>query len=183
MAKSSVVADIETRERLNSPQELENLRKYILAKRDPTKLCVTICSGTGCHAYGSEEVYESFVSEIKKNGFQEKVDIRRTGCHGFCERGTIVVIFPQEICYLRVKPSDVPEIASRTLAEGEIIDRLLYEDGDGQKIVKESDIPFYRHQNRIVFGNNKFIDPKNIEDYIALGGYDALANVLSEMTT
>ncbi len=182
MTSNSAVSNTETRVRLNSPQELEDLRKDILAKRDPTKLCVTICSGTGCHAYGSEEVYESFAREIQETGLQEKVDIRRTGCHGFCERGTIVVIFPQEICYLRVKPSDVPEIVSRTLTEGEIIDRLLYEGGDGQKIVHEGDIPFYKHQNRTVFGNNKFIDPKSIEDYIALGGYSALAKVLSRMT-
>jgi NADH:ubiquinone oxidoreductase subunit F (NADH-binding)/NAD-dependent dihydropyrimidine dehydrogenase PreA subunit/(2Fe-2S) ferredoxin len=182
MTMNSAVADSETRVKLNSPQELENLRKDILAKRDPTKLCVTICSGTGCHAYGSEEVYESFVKGIQAAGLQEKVDIRRTGCHGFCERGTIVVIFPEEICYLRVKLDDVPEIISQTLVEGKVIDRLLYEDGDGQKIVHEGDIPFYKHQSRTVFGNNRFIDPKSIEDYLALGGYSALAKVLSGMT-
>jgi NADH-quinone oxidoreductase subunit F len=179
---NTVVADLETRLRLGSPRDLKELRKDILAKRDPTKLCVTICSGTGCHAYGSEEVYESFVSEIQKNGLQEKVDIRRTGCHGFCERGTVVVIFPEEICYLRVKPDDIPEIVATTLVGRKVVERLLYEDEDGQKIVHEGDIPFYKHQSRTVFGNNRFIDPKNIEDYIALGGYSALAKVLSEMT-
>jgi len=179
---SRVVTDTEPRVRLNSPRDLENLRKDIQARRDPSKLCVTICSGTGCHAYGSEEVYEDFVSEIQKNDLNDKVDIRRTGCHGFCERGTIIVIFPEETCYLRVKTDDVPEIVAKTLIEGEVIDRLLYEDGDGNKIVHEGDIPFYKHQNRTVFGNNRFIDPKNIEDYIALGGYGALARVLSEMT-
>jgi len=178
---NNVVADLETRMRLGSPGDLEVLRKDILAKRDPTRLCVTICSGTGCHAYGSEEVYESFVSEIQKNDLQEKVDIRRTGCHGFCERGTVVVIFPEEICYLRVKPDDLPEIIATTLVEGKVVERLLYEDEDGQKIVHEGDIPFYKHQSRTIFGSNRFIDPKNIEDYIALGGYSALAKVLSEM--
>jgi len=182
MTSSSVSADIGIKVKLNSPQELDNFRKEIIAKRDSTKLCVTICSGTGCHAYGSEDVYESFATEIQKAGLKEKVDIRRTGCHGFCERGTIVVIFPEEICYLRVQPGDVPEIVSETLVEGKVIDRLLYEDGDGQKIVHEGDIPFYKHQSRIVFGNNRFIDPKNIEDYIALGGYSALAKILSGIT-
>jgi len=93
-----------------------------------------------------------------------------------------VVIFPEEVCYLRVKPDDIPEIVATTLVEGKIVDRLLYEDGDGQKMVHEGDIPFYKHQKRTVFGNNKFVDPKSIEDYIALGGYSALAKVLSGMT-
>lgn len=179
---NTVAADLETRLKLGAPSELAEVRKEILSKRDPTKLCVTICSGTGCQAYGSEEVYESFVNEIQKNGLQQKVDIRRTGCHGFCERGTVVVIFPEEICYLRVKPEDIPEIVDTTLIGREVVERLLYEGEDGQKIVREGDIPFYKHQSRTVFGNNRFIDPKNIEDYITLGGYSALAAVLSEMT-
>ncbi|HUV53143.1 MAG TPA: NADH-ubiquinone oxidoreductase-F iron-sulfur binding region domain-containing protein [Dehalococcoidia bacterium] len=177
-----VATDLETRMRLSAPSDLVELRKDILSRRDPTKLCVTICSGTGCHAYGSEEVYESFVSEIQKKGLQKKVGIRRTGCHGFCERGTVVVVFPEEICYLHVKPDDIPEIVATTLTERKVVERLLYEDQDGQKIVQEGDIPFYKHQSRIVFGNNRFIDPKNMEDYIALGGYSALAKALSEMT-
>jgi len=177
-----VATDLETRMRLSAPSDLVELRKDILSRRDPTKLCVTICSGTGCHAYGSEEVYESFVSEIQKKGLQKKVGIRRTGCHGFCERGTIVVVFPEEICYLHVKPDDIPEIVATTLTERKVVERLLYKDQDGQKIVQEGDIPFYKHQSRIVFGNNRFIDPKNMEDYIALGGYSALAKALSEMT-
>jgi len=168
--------------RLNSATDLEKFRQEILAKRDPNKPCVTICSGTGCQAYGSEAVYEAFVKEIQRNGLREKVDIRRTGCHGFCERGTLVVIFPEEICYLRVKPDDVPEIVSATLIQHEVVDRLLYVDGNGKKIVHEGEIPFYKHQSRIVFGNNRLIDPKIIDDYIALGGYSALAKALSEMT-
>jgi len=168
--------------RLNSATDLEKKRQEILAHRDPNRPCVTICSGTGCHAYGSEKVSETFIREIQKNGLQEKVDIRRTGCHGFCERGTLVVIFPEEICYLRVKPEDVPEIVSTTLIENKIVDRLLYVGDDGNKIVHEGEIPFYKHQSRIVFGNNRLIDPKSIDDYIALGGYTALAKALFEMT-
>jgi len=169
--------------KLKSAAELKKLREEILSQRDPNKPCVTICSGTGCQAYGSERVYEAFVREIQGNGLQEKVDIRRTGCHGFCERGTLVVIFPEEICYLRVRPEDVPEIVSTTLiGENKIVDRLLYVGDDGTKIVHERDIPFYKHQSRIVFGTNRLIDPKKIEDYIALGGYAALAKALFEMT-
>jgi len=169
--------------KLNSATDLKGFRQEILAHRDPNKVSVAICSGTGCHAYGSERVAEAFVDEIERNGLRGKVDIRRTGCHGFCERGTIVVIFPEEICCLRVKPEDIPEIVSTTLVEKKLVDRLLYEDDNGQKIVHEGEIPFYKHQNRIVFGNNRLIDPKSINDYIALGGYSALAKALFEMTS
>jgi NADH-quinone oxidoreductase subunit F len=168
--------------RLNSAPDLDEFRKEILTQRDPNKVSVAICSGTGCHAYDSEKVAEAFVNEIERNGLKGKVDIRRTGCHGFCERGTIVVIFPEETCYLRVKPEDVPEIVSTTLVGKKLVDRLLYEGDDGQKIVHEGEIPFYKHQSRIVFGNNRFIDPKSIDDYIALGGYSALAKALFKLT-
>jgi len=172
----------ETMPRMNSSTDLDKFRQELLTNRNQNKPIVAICSGTGCHAYGSEKVAEAFVSEIERSGLGGKVEMRRTGCHGFCERGTIVVIFPQEICYLRVRPDDVPEIVSTTLIENKIVDRLLYEDDDGQKIVHEGDIPFYKHQSRIVFGNNRFIDPKNIDDYIALGGYSALTKAFFEMT-
>jgi len=178
----SLTTDSENKVRLRSATDLENLREEILARRAPDKLCVTICSGTGCHAYGCDQVYQAFVQELQKSGLQEKIDIRRTGCHGYCERGTIVVIFPEKICYLRVKPEDVSEIISTTLIEKKLVDRLLYEDSNGQKIVHEDEIPFYKHQSRIVFGNNILLDPKSIDDYIALGGYSALSKVLSGMT-
>jgi NADH:ubiquinone oxidoreductase subunit F (NADH-binding)/(2Fe-2S) ferredoxin/NAD-dependent dihydropyrimidine dehydrogenase PreA subunit len=180
--KTAVKPKATVKTKVESAKDLEALREKIISGRDTSKLTVTICSGTGCHAYGSESVYEAFKAEIEKNGLQSKVGIRRTGCHGFCERGTVVVIFPEEICYLRVKPEDVPEIVTETLANGKILERLLYEDDKGQKIVHEGEIPFYKLQKRMVFGNNKFVDPQNIDDYLALGGYAALAKVLTRMT-
>ena len=168
--------------RLKSPAELEKKRQQILSQRDSRKPCITICSGTGCHALGSDKVYQTLVNEISGNGLQSKLDIRRTGCHGFCERGPVVVIFPEEICYLGVKPTDVPEIISATLDGKGYVDRLLYQDASGEKIAHEGEIPFYKYQQRIVFGSNRLIDPKSIEDYIALGGYSALARVLFEMS-
>ncbi len=168
--------------RLLSATELEEFRKEILAQRDPKKLCITICSGTGCHAYGSEEVVTAFVEELRKNGLEQKIDFRRTGCHGFCERGPLVVIFPEGICYCNAQREDVPEIVAST-AKGELVERLLYDDPvTGKKIVHEHEIPFYRHQQRIVLANNTKLDPKSIEDYIALGGYSALAKALFQMT-
>jgi NADH:ubiquinone oxidoreductase subunit F (NADH-binding)/(2Fe-2S) ferredoxin/NAD-dependent dihydropyrimidine dehydrogenase PreA subunit len=168
--------------KLKSLLDLEELRKSIVAARDPSKLCVTICSGTGCHAYASEKVADAFSTELQQRGLSGKIDLRRTGCHGFCERGPIVVIFPDEICYLSVKPEDVPEIVSETLIEKKLVERLLYVGDDGKPISNENDIPFYKHQIRIVFGDNRLIDPQSIEDYIALGGYAAVAKVLFEMT-
>jgi NADH-quinone oxidoreductase subunit F len=168
--------------RLKSLLDLEELRKGIIDSRDPSKPCVTLCSGTGCHAYASEKVANTFVAELEQQGLSDKVDLKRTGCHGFCERGPIVVILPEEICYLSVKPEDVPEIVSETLIGKKIIERLLYVGDDGKPISQENDIPFYKHQIRLVFGDNRMINPQSIEDYIALGGYEALAKVLFEMT-
>jgi NADP-reducing hydrogenase subunit HndC len=170
--------------RTNSPAELEELRKGILSKRDPNKPCITLCSGSACQASGSKEVAAGIEEEIKKQGLSGLVDLRKTGCHGFCERGPIIVIHPEGICYLQIEPKDVPEIISRTIKEGKVIERLLYTDpGTQEKIIHESEIPFYKNQERLVFGSNGNIDPKNIEDYLALGGYSALAKALFQMTS
>jgi NADH:ubiquinone oxidoreductase subunit F (NADH-binding)/(2Fe-2S) ferredoxin/Pyruvate/2-oxoacid:ferredoxin oxidoreductase delta subunit len=169
--------------RINSPAALEAFRKDIVSKRDPDRPCITLCSGTACHATGSEKVASAIREELAKQGLERKVDFRRTGCHGFCEKGPIVVIAPEEICYLQVTPEDVPEIVSRTLKEKQIVDRLLYVDpATGEKTAHESDIPFYKNQERMVFGPNRRIDPRSIEDYLAIGGYEALTKALFQMT-
>lgn len=169
--------------RIGTPSDLEKLRQQILAKRDPNKPCIAICSGIGCLALGSGRVIAAFDEEINKQGLETKVDIRETGCPGFCEKGPRVVIYPEEICYLQVMPGDAPEIVSETMIKHNVIDRLLYTDPNtGEKIVHEEDIPFYRDQTRLLIGNNSKVDPKSIDDYIALGGYTALAKVLFEMT-
>ena len=170
--------------RINSLAELEEFRKGILSKRDPNKPCITLCSGSACHASGSEEVAAIIEEEIKKQGLSSSVDFRKTGCHGFCERGPIIVIHPEEICYLQIEPKDVPEIISQTIKEKKVIERLLYTDpGANEKIIHESEIPFYKYQERLVFGSNGNIDPKRIDDYLAIGGYSALAKVLFRMTS
>ena len=169
--------------RINSPAELEAFRRNLLSERDPNKTCITLCSGSACHASGSREVADSIQKEIEKQGLNAEVEFRRTGCHGFCERGPIIVIHPEEICYFQIKPEDVPEIVSETVKEKKVVERLLYTDpSNNEKIVHESDIPFYKNQGRIVFGSNVSVDPKNIDDYLAIGGYSALAKVLSGMT-
>src|SRR5208282_1828655 len=164
---------------INTPAELEEFRKGILSKRDANKPCITLCSGSACNASGSGEVAASLGEEIKKQGLSSDVDIRRTGCHGFCERGPIIVIHPEEICYFNIEPKDVPEIISETIKGGKVVERLLYTDpATNEKIVHESEIPFYKYQKRIVFGSNSTIDPKSIDDYLAIGGYAALAKAL-----
>jgi len=94
--------------RLNSPTELSKLREKVWSEKARGKTTLNICAGTGCQAYGSEKVFQAFREEIKKQALDGKIEIKLTGCHGYCERGVIVVLFPEEICYLRVKPEDVP---------------------------------------------------------------------------
>jgi NADP-reducing hydrogenase subunit HndC len=167
--------------RLSSAEELENLRKEIASRRDPHKLGITVCAGTGCQTYGAKDVFNAFVDEANKQGLADKIEVRGTGCHGFCEKGTLVVVFPEETAYVKVQREDVPELVT-AVANKQIVERLLYKDPvTGKTIVKESDIPFYKHQTRLVFGNNKLLDPKKIEEYIALGGYNALGKALSRM--
>ncbi|HJX12936.1 MAG TPA: NADH-ubiquinone oxidoreductase-F iron-sulfur binding region domain-containing protein [Dehalococcoidales bacterium] len=167
--------------RLNSPEALEKLRQEITAGRDPDKPCITLCSGTACNANGSEKIAPVFAAEIEKQGLKGEVDLRRTGCHGFCERGPIVVIYPEEICYLQVQPGDAAEIV-QSIKEKKLVERLLYKDASGARIAHEPEIPFYKNQQQVVFGFNRKIDPRSIDDYLAVGGYRALAKVLFKMT-
>ncbi|MFC2070552.1 NADH-ubiquinone oxidoreductase-F iron-sulfur binding region domain-containing protein [Chloroflexota bacterium] len=169
--------------KINSPAELEELRKGILSKRNPDKPCIAICGGTGCHNLGNQSVITAFKEEIGKQALETKADIRETGCPGFCEKGPIVVIYPEEICYIEVAPEDVPEIVSQTVIEKKVIDRLVYTDPNtGEKAVHEHEIPFYKNQMRLLTGNNIKIDPKSIDDYLATGGYSALVKALQTMS-
>ncbi len=168
--------------KLKSPGELAALQAEIRAGRDPKKPCITICAGTGCLAYGTQKIIECFRQEIDKQHLQDRVQLRTSGCHGFCERGPMVVIHPQKIFYQRIKAEDVPDIISKTVLAGEIIDRLSYVDpATKQKIVYEHDVPFYKRQTRYVLGMNGDIDPACIDDYLAIGGYSGLSKALSGM--
>jgi len=168
--------------KLRSAVELKQLRDGIVSGRDPNKLCISICGGTGCRAYRSENVASAFSKEIKRQGLTNKVYLKVTGCHGFCERGPLMVLYPQKIFYQRITLGDVPEIIAETVMKGNIIDRLLYVDPITEDKARfEDEVPFYRGQQRLVFGNNGIIDPTNIEDYFAVGGYSALPRVLFKM--
>jgi len=168
--------------KLSAASDLERLRKRILSRRDPEKICISVCGGTGCHAYNCEEVVKALRKEIRIQGLNKTVELKQTGCHGFCERGPLIVLHPKKIFYQRVSPDDVSEIIAETVVKGNIIDRLLYVDPvSGEKAQFEKDVPFYQRQQRLVFGNNGLVDPTNIEDYLAIDGYSALAKVLFNM--
>ena len=168
---------------LNSPEALESFREELRSKRDPNSPCISICAGAGCIASGADEVIAAFKAEIEKQGLSSKVDTKGTGCPGFCERGPVVVIYPEEICYLQVKPEDVAEIVEQTIRQKKVVERLLYEDpATGEKAVHEYDIPFYKNQQRTVLCSNIKLDSKSIDDYIAIGGYTALTKALFKMS-
>jgi NADH-quinone oxidoreductase subunit F len=168
--------------RLQSAAELEQLRASILAGRDAGKPCISVCAGAGCHGLDSGSVVGALEEEVRKRGLVDKVDIRATGCHGFCEKGPNIVISPADICYFEVKSEDVPDIVTHTV-KGEVLDRLVYSHPNtGQKAARLGEVPFYKHQTRLLIGDNPKIDPKRIEDYVALGGYSALSKALFQMS-
>jgi NADP-reducing hydrogenase subunit HndC len=168
--------------RIDSDAQLEKYRSEILSKRDPSKPCIAICAGMGCLGLGNDMVIRAFQKEINRLGSKTEVDIRITGCHGFCEKGPIAVVYPEEICYLNVTPDDVPEIVSQTVLAKKVIDRLIYTDPNtGEKAAHQSEIPFYKRQMRHLISNNTKIDAKSIDDYLAIGGYSALSKALFNM--
>ncbi len=168
--------------KLNTAEALKKYRDSVVSSRDKNAKVITVCGGTGCQAYGCKKVVEGFEAELKKHHLSSKVKLLVTGCHGFCERGPLVVIRPENTFYQRVKVEDIPEIIEKSVKGNEVIERLLYEDlHTKQKIVKEEDIPFYAKQKRVIFGFNGYVDPKNIDDYIAVGGYAALPKALFDM--
>jgi len=168
---------------LKSSSDLEKLRKNILDKRDSDKIVISACISTGCQALGAQKVLEAFKIELKKQGLEDKVEIKETGCLGFCEKGPRLVIYPEEIYYFQVEAKDVPDIVSKTLINNEIVQHLLYTDPiNGQKARYLTEVPFYKFQNRLLLESNSKINPKKIEDYLTIGGYSALSKVLFQMT-
>ena len=162
---------------------MEKLRKDILSRRDPDKPSIAICAGMDCLAKDNGKIISTFEHEIDKKDLKIKVDLRATGCHGFCEKGPMVVIYPEEICYVEVKPEDVPEIVSKTVLGKKVIDPLIYMHPDsGEKASHLSEIPFYKNQMRQLMGNSTKIDPLSIDDYLAVGGYVALSKALFMMS-
>jgi NADH:ubiquinone oxidoreductase subunit F (NADH-binding)/NAD-dependent dihydropyrimidine dehydrogenase PreA subunit/(2Fe-2S) ferredoxin len=169
--------------RLNNPADLNKLKEEIVAQRNAKQTWLAVCAGTGCRAYGAEQVAQALEDEIAKRGLADKVGVRQTGCHGFCERGPLIVIQPSEICYVGTQTKNIPAIIDELSSGKGAVDKLLYLDEEsGKRLTHLDEIPFYKYQKRILLANNVLIDPSNILDYIALGGYSALAKALSGMT-
>ena len=171
--------------KIDSAKKLAQWASECRKFRDEQKKTILICFGTGCKASGSEAVYAKFDEILKEKKIQGVTieTIKKTGCHGRCEMGPLVVIEPEGIFYTKVKPANVKDIVEKTIEKGEVVEKLLCEDPHTkQKIEKYKDIDFYRKQTRIALRNLGHIDPKNIEDYIAVDGYAAVAKVLSTMS-
>jgi NADH:ubiquinone oxidoreductase subunit F (NADH-binding)/(2Fe-2S) ferredoxin len=170
-----------TMAKLKSVKEFLDFQKGKSAGKD-NSVTVILSSGTCGQASGSVEVGEAFKKELKKQKLENKVKLRVTGCHGFCEQEPLLVVEPSGLFYCRIKAEDVPDIVSVTLKQNKIIERLQYTDpSSGKKIVHEADVPFYKAQERTVLGQNKLVDPCDINSYIAQGGYSAFLKVVSSM--
>ncbi|MGD8713493.1 MAG: FAD-dependent oxidoreductase [Desulfobacterales bacterium] len=169
-------------EKLSSIGQLEWLRNKIVSRREEGIIEVHVCM-TGCRAYGAAGVFEALNDEVKSQGLTRQVEIRATGCHGFCAKAPVMAIEPLGVQYQEVIPDDAGEIVAQTLKRSQLIDRLAYRlPKTFQPIFYRSQIPFYAKQERRVLSNCGRIDPTNIEHYIAAGGYQAFVKALSKLT-
>ncbi|MBN2226416.1 MAG: 4Fe-4S binding protein [candidate division Zixibacteria bacterium] len=170
--------------RIDSIAKLSQWRQECQAKLAAQKRKVLVCLGPGCLAGGSDEILEEFkriVAEKKLADISVEA-VKKTGCHGFCARGPLVVIEPEGIFYSKVKKANVAEIVETTLEKGKLVEKLLYTDPRTDKTYTDyKEIPFYARQERISLRNVGQIDPDEIGEYVARGGYAALAKVLTEM--
>lgn len=144
---------------------------------------VLICTGTGCVSSGADNIKNRFAAKLEESGLETEVKLVETGCHGFCEKGPIVIVYPEGVFYCQVKADDIHEIVEEHLLKGRIVDRLLYTQlGTETKIPAYSEIDFYKKQHRVVLANCGRINPESIKEYIAVGGYEACGKALTEMT-
>ncbi len=150
---------------------------------------VLICGGTGCTSSGSAALHDKLADELKAKGLDEEIKIVMTGCFGLCALGPIMIVYPEGTFYSRVTVDDIPEIVEEHLLKGRIVERLVYNEGaktadadDEARAASLSETAFYKKQKRVALRNCGVINPENIEEYIAMDGYFALAKVLKEMT-
>ncbi|OHD25149.1 MAG: NADH dehydrogenase [Spirochaetes bacterium GWD1_27_9] len=184
-------------ERIKSFDDLKNrynTLKALLALRDADEQVkidvkslkftkeILVCAGTGCVSSESPKIVENLEKELKEKGFSDKIQVIKTGCFGFCEKGPIVLVHPDNVFYVEVKPEDAKEIVEEHIVKGNKIDRLLYEEPLVKKrVAKHSEMSFYKKQMRIALRNCGLINPENIEEYIATEGYQALGKCLTQL--
>jgi NADH:ubiquinone oxidoreductase subunit F (NADH-binding)/(2Fe-2S) ferredoxin len=151
-------------------------------RRDAARQRIFVCGGTGCRVAGSEAVFAALQQAVTAAGLTDAV-VTLTGCHGFCERGPVVVAGEQEFFYGRLKPEDAAEVVQKTLVEGRPVEKLLYRDPvTRQPLAGAREVPFYAKQQRLALRYNGLIDPTDIWDFLAVGGYEGLARGLTEMS-
>lgn len=144
---------------------------------------ILVCQGTGCVSGGSEQVFFLLKEEIRNSGHDEDILVKRTGCHGFCQQGPLIVLEPKGIFYTKVKTEEITGVIQSILPGGEPLERLLYHNPATDKsILHYRDIPFYSKQERTILKHCGYIDPEEISDYLEIGGYKALRKAISEMT-
>ncbi len=144
---------------------------------------VLVCGGTGCTSSHSAEIIEKLEQELKAKGLENEVKVIKTGCFGLCALGPVMIVYPEGCFYSEVKVEDVPEIVEEHLLKGRMVKRLLYEETVHQEDIKPlKETNFYKKQHRVALRNCGVIDPENIEEYIAMDGYQALAKCLTELT-
>lgn len=166
--------------RIESRAAFERYTAQAQAKLAEHHAEVLVCCGTGCLANGAAAVAEGFAAALEGARVEVKTFTRRTGCHGFCERGPLVVLRPAGVLYTKVKPRDVAEIVEKSVLGGEVIPRLLYKEPvSGKRIEHYREVPFYKHQTRVAMRRIGQIDPADIDDAIAHGAYAGLVKALS----
>lgn len=170
--------------KLENREALAALRNSLKAGlADNKRKLVSLCAGSGCGAYGTARVHQKLMDELKAHDLDQQVEVKLSGCHGFCEKGPIMVIHPEGIFYSELKEEHVAEIVEKTIKNGELIKARIFKDPiSKKKITHERDIPFYKLQQREIFGHNGLIDPTRIEDYIAVGGYRALEKAFFQLS-
>ncbi|MEF9839637.1 MAG: NADH-ubiquinone oxidoreductase-F iron-sulfur binding region domain-containing protein [Lachnospiraceae bacterium] len=143
---------------------------------------ILICCGTGCRANGSMVVVSALQQSVQAMHADADViaEVKTTGCNGFCENGPIVKIMPDNIVYYKVRKEDAPDIVEKTVQQGEAVERLLYKDDKGKRVLSQEENPFYAHQHKIALSHIGTIDPENLDDYLEAGGYEALKKALSQ---
>ena len=168
--------------KLKSPYEIKELQLCLEAS-ETARPCISVCDGSGCKASGADNVIKSLRAELDKRGLQGTIDLKSTGCHGFCEKGPVMIVWPEKVFYNGVSLSDAKDIVNSVSNGHKPVERLLYKDpATGERILHEHDVPFYARQQRILFGNNGKLDPKDIRDYIKVGGYSALGKALTDFS-
>ena len=159
------------------------LNKANIKPQGRLKKELMVCGGTGCKSARSSEIISNLRKEIEKAGLSEEINVSITGCFGFCEKGPVVNVSPDNVFYVQVKPEDAEEIVKEHLINNKVVDRLLYEEPTlKQKVSTQDEMSFYKKQKRIALRNCGTINPEDIDETIAAGGYLALGKVLTSMT-